>query len=65
LEEFEKSKGQSQTSHAQLKDQYEVLNRTNQDLLRDLKVAQKQKNDLLLGFKKQNQLIEVLKRQKV
>lgn len=65
LEDLEKAKsGQAQQNQLH-KEALETANRTSQDLFSQCKRLQKQKNELLAGFKKQCQLIEILKRQKM
>lgn len=47
------------------KEKLDQIKRTNEKLLSDYRRVQKQKNELLTAFRKQAQLIDVLKRQKV
>ncbi|KAI9012985.1 hypothetical protein BC832DRAFT_274196 [Gaertneriomyces semiglobifer] len=56
----EKSKGASEG-----KDKERNLKETNEKLLADLRRLQKQKQDILAAFRKQAQLVDVLKRQKM
>lgn len=65
LEDLEKLKSNQAHQNQLHKEALETANRTSQDLFAQCKRLQKQKNELLAGFKKQSQLIEILKRQKV
>jgi hypothetical protein len=65
LSEIERLKNGAGQISARHKESLDVANKTNQDLLLQCKRLQKQKAELLGGFKKQCQLIEILKRQKV
>ncbi|KAJ3287558.1 Golgin sub A member 2, partial [Blyttiomyces sp. JEL0837] len=65
LEEVEKYKQMMAKAAADSKDKMEAMKKTNEKLFNDYKKIQKQKSELLTIFKKQNQLIDVLKRQKL
>jgi methyl-accepting chemotaxis protein len=65
LEEIEKLKQQLSVKDLQYKETLEQCKRDTNELFAENKRLQKQKQDLLSGFRKQNQLIEILKRQKV
>ncbi|KAJ3347516.1 Golgin sub A member 2 [Kappamyces sp. JEL0680] len=65
LDEVERLKSLSGQKEAEFKDKLEAGKRTAEDLFAENKRLQKQKAELLNGFKKQCQLIEVLKRQKM
>ena len=65
VEELDKSKSQQQQQQQILKDQLDAANQTCQELFQQTKRLQKQKAELLAGFKKQCQLVEILKRQKI
>jgi chromosome segregation ATPase len=62
-QELEKLKQQMYKNESEFKDKIEVVKKTSTELFLENKKLNKQKGDLLNGFKKQNQLIEVLKRQ--
>ena len=65
LEELDKLKAQFSRASAESKDKINSLQNNGERLFQDNKKLQKQKLELLAVFKKQNQLIDVLKRQKV
>jgi hypothetical protein len=65
LEELEKLKGQHSRTIGESKEKIESLQKNTDRLFQDNKKLQKQKLELLAVFKKQNQLIDVLKRQKI
>ena len=65
MDETEKLKAIMSQKEAEFKDKLEAGKRTAEDLFAENKRLQKQKAELLTGFKKQCQLIEILKRQKV
>lgn len=71
LDEIEKLKHQISFADSQFKvsppnqDKLDAGKRITEDLYTENKRLQKQKADILIGFKRQNQLIELLKRQKM
>lgn len=65
LEDLEKLKVGFAVKEATMKERVEAGKRTAENLFADNKRLQKQKSELINGFKKQLQLIEVLKHQKV
>ncbi|KAJ3308622.1 Golgin sub A member 2 [Boothiomyces sp. JEL0838] len=65
MDEIERLKNGMSMMEADFKEKIQVGKQTAEDLFCDNKRLQKQKADLILGLKKQNQLIEVLKRQKM
>ncbi|KAJ3103464.1 Golgin sub A member 2 [Phlyctochytrium bullatum] len=65
LEEIEKLKSQLAKAHEEAKDKSESLKTTAEKLFNDNKRLMRQKTDLITIFKKQNQLIDILKRQKI
>jgi methyl-accepting chemotaxis protein len=65
LEEIDKLRQQFSVKELQSKESLEQSKRSVDELFAENKRLQKQKQDLLSGFRKQNQLIEILKRQKV
>jgi hypothetical protein len=65
LEDLEKCKQALALRGTDSKDQLEAARRTADQLFADNKKLQKQKADLMQAFKKQGQLIVVLKRQKL
>ncbi|KAJ3273395.1 Golgin sub A member 2 [Terramyces sp. JEL0728] len=64
-DEVERLRNSMNLMEADFKEKLQVGKQTAEELFCDNKRLQKQKSDLILGLKKQNQLIEVLKRQKV
>lgn len=62
-QELEKLKQQLYKNESDYKDKLEAVKNTSSELFLENKKLNKQKMDLLNGFKKQNQLVEVLKRQ--
>lgn len=65
LEEVEKYKTALQKTKSQSKDSGEQDRKRIEQLLAENKRLEKQKNELMAGFKKQMKLIDVLKRQKM
>ena len=65
LQDVEKYKGLLAKATLESKDQVESTKKTADKLFAENTRLSKQKQDLLLAFKKQAQLIDVLKRQKV
>lgn len=65
LEEIEKYKNMLSVRGSDTKEQLETARRTADQLFAENKKLQKQKGDVMLAFKKQGQLIEILKRQKL
>ncbi|KAK3095280.1 hypothetical protein FSP39_012666 [Pinctada imbricata] len=65
LEEIEKYKDQLHRSKSASKESTDQERRKMDQLLADNKRLEKQKNELMTGFKKQLKLIDVLKRQKM
>ncbi|KAJ3143843.1 Golgin sub A member 2 [Irineochytrium annulatum] len=65
LEDLEKSKASLAKFHAESKDKLDSLKKNSERLLQDNKKLVKQKGELIAVFKKQNQLIDILKRQKL
>ncbi len=65
MEENEKLKALLMQKEGESKDALETSKRAAQELFAEKQKLQKQKAELLSGFKKQAQLIEVLKRQRV
>ncbi|KAM9817493.1 testis-expressed protein 9 [Neosynchiropus ocellatus] len=65
LEEVEKLKTQLATMKQTNKDQIKEENAKRETLLAENKMLQKQKSELIMGFKKQLKLIDVLKKQKM
>ncbi|XP_074649421.1 testis-expressed protein 9-like [Tubulanus polymorphus] len=64
LEEIEKYKSQLQKTKTSSKDTAEQDKRKMENLVAENKRLEKQKNELISGFKKQIKLIDILKRQK-
>ncbi|TPX67530.1 hypothetical protein SpCBS45565_g03682 [Spizellomyces sp. 'palustris'] len=65
LDEIERHKQAAARTAADTKEKLEESKRVNEKLLADLRRVQKQKGELLTAFRKQAQLIDVLKRQKM
>ncbi|KAJ3020669.1 Golgin sub A member 2 [Thoreauomyces humboldtii] len=65
LDEIERLKGVASSASSATKEKLEEALRTNEKLLQDHRRVQKQKTELLIAFKKQSQLVDVLKRQKL
>ncbi|KAJ1554155.1 Golgin sub A member 2 [Nowakowskiella sp. JEL0078] len=65
LEEIERYKQISAKTNSEAKEKLETAKLNSDKLYLELKRLEKQKADLLLAFKKQMQLIDVLKRQKM
>lgn len=65
LEEIEKYKDQLHRAKSASKDATDTEKRKVDQLLADNKRLEKQKNELMAGFKKQLKLIDILKRQKM
>ncbi|ELU01789.1 hypothetical protein CAPTEDRAFT_132924, partial [Capitella teleta] len=64
-EEVEKLKSQLNKAKLQSKESAEGDKRQMEQLLAENKMLQKQKNELITGFKKQLKLIDILKKQKI
>ncbi|ESP02591.1 hypothetical protein LOTGIDRAFT_199612 [Lottia gigantea] len=65
LEEIERYKEQLQKAKSSSKDVTDQEKRRVEQLANENKLLQKQKNELMTGFKKQLKLIDILKRQKM
>ncbi|KAI9100410.1 hypothetical protein DFS34DRAFT_614512 [Phlyctochytrium arcticum] len=65
LGEVERHKQAAAKANAEVKEKLEQSKKTNEKLLGDLRRCQKQKTELLTAFRKQAQLVDVLKRQKL
>lgn len=65
LEEAQRLRSQLQDARSVSKDSDSKMRRQVDQLLAENKKLEKQKNDLVVGFKKQLKLIDVLKRQRV
>ena len=65
LEDLEKYKSQLASARSSSKESTEQEKRRMENLLSENKRLEKQKNELMTGFKKQLRLIDILKRQKV
>lgn len=65
LDELERLKTLMASREAEFKDKLDAGKKTAEGLFAENKRLQMQKNELINGFKKQGQLIEILKRQKV
>ncbi|KAJ3294694.1 Golgin sub A member 2 [Borealophlyctis nickersoniae] len=65
VEEVDRCKAALSKSEADAKEKLEVSKRTQDRLLADIKRLQRQKTELLAAFRKQGQLVGVIKRQKM
>jgi chromosome segregation ATPase len=65
VDELEKLKTLMASREAEFKDRLDAGKKIADDLFAENKRLQMQKNELINGFKKQGQLVEILKRQKV
>ncbi|KAI8901558.1 hypothetical protein BC833DRAFT_617483 [Globomyces pollinis-pini] len=65
VEEVEKYKNLLNQKQVEFKEQLELEKKKFQEIEKEYQKLNKQKYELLNGFKKQNQLIEILKRQKM
>ncbi len=65
LEEVEKYKSLLHKGTIDHKERQETIKKANAELQQEIKKLEKQKNELHLAFKKQQQLIVVLKKQKI
>jgi predicted nucleic acid-binding Zn-ribbon protein len=65
VEELERLKHQFALKEKEWKESIEQVKKTSAGLFAETRRLAKQKQDLLHGFRKQNQLIDILKRQKV
>jgi chromosome segregation ATPase len=64
IDELERLKALMATRESEFSDKIDAGKRIAQDLFMENKRLQMQKNDLINGFKKQSQLVEILKKQK-
>ncbi|KAK0132342.1 Testis-expressed protein 9 [Merluccius polli] len=65
LEEVERLKAQLNNMKQLSKDKVKEEHQSKENLLAENKMLKKQKEELILGFKKQLKLIDILKRQKM
>ncbi|CAL8243249.1 unnamed protein product [Lota lota] len=65
LEEVERLKAQLSNMKQLTKDRTKEVHQSKENLLAENKVLKKQREELILGFKKQLKLIDILKRQKM